>query len=51
MKSRSFGKEDLDRRLVVFKKIRPLEIVEELMLCGGETEKYKLIAPLSINGT
>ncbi|KAK9511433.1 hypothetical protein O3M35_000090 [Rhynocoris fuscipes] len=48
LKSRSFGKEESTRRLVVFKKVRPLEIVEDLMNCGGETGKYKLISPQSV---
>ncbi|XP_014242536.1 NF-kappa-B-repressing factor [Cimex lectularius] len=47
LKSRSFGKED-NRHIVIFKKIKPLEIVEDLLVCGGETDKYKLIPPESM---
>lgn len=45
LKSRSFGKNEDNRHIVVFRKISPLEIVEELLICGGETQKYKLISP------
>ncbi|KAF6205939.1 hypothetical protein GE061_020115 [Apolygus lucorum] len=47
LKSRSYGN-DNNRQLVIFKKARPLEIVEDLLLCGCETPKYKLLPPKSM---
>lgn len=46
LKSRSYGKNEDQRHLVVFRKVQPLEIVQDLLVCGGETEKYKLISPI-----
>ncbi|KAL1131320.1 hypothetical protein AAG570_010938 [Ranatra chinensis] len=47
LKSRSYGKGEDKRHIVVFKKINAQEIVEDLIKCGGETEKYILIPPSS----
>uniref|UniRef100_A0A0A9YLJ3 NF-kappa-B-repressing factor n=1 Tax=Lygus hesperus TaxID=30085 RepID=A0A0A9YLJ3_LYGHE len=47
LKSRSYGNEN-NRQLVIFKKARPLEIVEDLLMCGCETPKYKLLPPKSM---
>ncbi|BES94020.1 Protein of unknown function (DUF3469) [Nesidiocoris tenuis] len=46
LKTKSFGNEP-NRQLVVSKRVRPLEIVEDLMKAGWETEKYKLLPPKS----
>lgn len=44
LKTRSFGK-GADRHLVVSKASNQQSIIETLMNCGGENEKYKLIPP------
>ncbi|EEB16754.1 conserved hypothetical protein [Pediculus humanus corporis] len=44
LKSKSYGK-DRNRNLVVFKKTKPLEIVETLKKLGGSSDKYELMYP------
>lgn len=44
LKTRSYGK-GVDRHLVVSKASDQQSIIETLMNCGGENEKYKLIPP------
>lgn len=47
LKSRSYGKGETSRHLVIFKRVSPMEIVEELIQTGGSTDKYFLVPPSS----
>lgn len=44
LKTKSYGKNE-NRRLVIFKGLSLPQILEKLLACGGETEKYLLIHP------
>ncbi|XP_046668326.1 uncharacterized protein LOC124359544 isoform X6 [Homalodisca vitripennis] len=44
LRTKSFGK-DNDRHLVVSKMLAPVDLLELLLDCGGENEKYLLISP------
>uniref|UniRef100_A0A1B6KCU9 G-patch domain-containing protein n=1 Tax=Graphocephala atropunctata TaxID=36148 RepID=A0A1B6KCU9_9HEMI len=50
LRTKSFGKGS-DRHLVVSKILAPVDLVEMLLACGGENEKYLLIPPTGTDNT